>query len=1115
MSKRFIIVMTFWLTLFAATFANAQIPTATDIQAQIAALKANPNANDAADKKELTALEESLDLLEQLDDQKKQNTDLNNRIETATVAIPKLQAELTRLKNNNTQSDNSDELAKLSEDTLQKRLEASFQETEKIQSVLNDVASQIVNQQTLPDRIQSILSTNLSRTQTINRTLSDSQLDPILANRYQIELALIDAQNNYNQTLLKESATLNSWYELQRDQQNFYLQQEKTEQQNLQAALNAKRLAASKKQLAQLEKSQENSSDNGNPIIQNELNQNTQLSQQLLNETQASNQLSQESLRIKNVLDNLTQTQRSIDEQISALQGTLVLSRIINQQKQNLPTDQTIDGLGKRITDLRVQIFDLTQSRDAIYTPDNYISHIPHAEELTEAERNTLIDILNERKNIYSNILKSLNAQLNLAITIELNQQQVRLISDDLQQKLQQQSFWVKSNNPIDWDWLAEFPKLALNQVKNISNNIDMTHLSRNLLPMLAFVSFLSLIAGLIYSQKRKLQAWLAKINSQVGTLNADSQWHTPLAIFLTALLVIPYPLLFLIFFVLVGHFTIADPILAWPWTLKMAGYWWLFAFLIELLKPNGLVYRHFGLAKESGDLFLAVLKRSIWAIIFLINTTLFSDMSNTPLNNDVIGEVCTISALIFCVLIIAPRFGYAVKKYQDTQQEEVNNHQHIGPLLLRIIRVLLLLIPVALIILIVLGYYYTALNLISHFVASYLVTVLWVLIKQVSDRTLVVSARRLAYKRLKEQREKNQSKTESSGHAEDIVIDTKDSELALSQVKQQVSRIAEWLLWAVLLSFYYAVWSDLLTVAYHLKSITLWQQTITTETGTVVESITLLNMLLAIFILIVTYVLIRNLAGVLEVLIFSRMKLSQGAPYTITTLLTYFIVAIGAAWAFSTLGMSWSKLQWLFAALSVGLGFGLQEIFANFVSGIIILFERPVRIGDTITIGEYSGTVSKIRIRATTLVDYDGKEVIVPNKAFVTERLTNWALSNTITRLVIKVGVAYGSDLELTKKLLLQAAAECPAVLKEPEPRAYFLVFGASTLDHELRVYVGDLADRLPTTDYLNRKINQLFAEHDIEIAFNQLDVFIKNQDTGEEMKVASSTEDSIKLNQ
>ena len=91
-----------------------------------------------------------------------------------------------------------------------------------------------------------------------------------------------------------------------------------------------------------------------------------------------------------------------------------------------------------------------------------------------------------------------------------------------------------------------------------------------------------------------------------------------------------------------------------------------------------------------------------------------------------------------------------------------------------------------------------------------------------------------------------------------------------------------------------------------------------------------------------------RQIQGILEILLFSRVKLSQGTPYTITTLLTYILVAVGGAWAFSTLGMSWSKLQWLFAALSVGLGFGMQEIFANFVSGIILLFERPIRVGDT-----------------------------------------------------------------------------------------------------------------------------------------------------------------------
>ena len=154
--------------------------------------------------------------------------------------------------------------------------------------------------------------------------------------------------------------------------------------------------------------------------------------------------------------------------------------------------------------------------------------------------------------------------------------------------------------------------------------------------------------------------------------------------------------------------------------------------------------------------------------------------------------------------------------------------------------------------------------------------------------------------------------------------------------------------------------------------------------------------------------------------------------------------------------------------------------------------------MGDTVTINDVSGTVAKIRIRAITLIDPDRKEVIVPNKSFVTGQVINWALSNTVTRLVISIGVAYGSDLELVKRLLLQAANEQPSVLKDPEPRALFLSFGASTLDHELRVYVGQLSERINTIDALNRRINELFAEHNIDIAFNQLDVFIKNKDTG-----------------
>ena len=245
-----------------------------------------------------------------------------------------------------------------------------------------------------------------------------------------------------------------------------------------------------------------------------------------------------------------------------------------------------------------------------------------------------------------------------------------------------------------------------------------------------------------------------------------------------------------------------------------------------------------------------------------------------------------------------------------------------------------------------------------------------------------------------------------------------------------------------------------------------------------------------------VTFLLASNLPGLLEVLVLSRMDLRQGTSYATTTLLSYVIVASGIMLTLGALGLSWDKMQWLVAALGVGLGFGLQEIFANFISGIILLFERPIRIGDVITINNLDGTVSRIRIRATTLIDFDRKEILVPNKVFVTERLINWSLSDTVTRIIIKVGFAYGSDLQKCRDILMQAARENKRVLRDPEPVVFFLSFGASTLDHELRVHVNDIGDRLAATDELNRHIDALCKEHDIEIAFSQLDIHIRNGD-------------------
>src|SRR5690606_36481416 len=208
-------------------------------------------------------------------------------------------------------------------------------------------------------------------------------------------------------------------------------------------------------------------------------------------------------------------------------------------------------------------------------------------------------------------------------------------------------------------------------------------------------------------------------------------------------------------------------------------------------------------------------------------------------------------------------------------------------------------------------------------------------------------------------------------------------------------------------------------------ETISLYEYSSGTGDAATMIPISLMDVLGALLIIAITIALARNLPGLLEVLVLSRMRLAQGSAYATTTLLSYVLVGIGSVSTLSTLGVSWDKLQWLVAALSVSLGFGLQEIFANFISGLIILFERPVRIGDVATIGNLSGTVSRIRIRATTITDFDHKEILVPNKTFITGQLINWSLSDTVTRVTVKVGVGYGSDLDLVRNLLLEAAKE------------------------------------------------------------------------------------------
>ncbi|GAB0058264.1 hypothetical protein SIID45300_02610 [Candidatus Magnetaquicoccaceae bacterium FCR-1] len=259
------------------------------------------------------------------------------------------------------------------------------------------------------------------------------------------------------------------------------------------------------------------------------------------------------------------------------------------------------------------------------------------------------------------------------------------------------------------------------------------------------------------------------------------------------------------------------------------------------------------------------------------------------------------------------------------------------------------------------------------------------------------------------------------------------------------------------------------------------------------VDVISVADMIRFVITLVASVWLVHHLPGILELFIFSRVRVDQGVRYAILTMSRYTVVLIGLPASLSALHVDVGKIAWLAAAISVGIGFGLQEIVANFISGIILLLERPVRVGDRISVGAVMGEVRRINIRATRVISQDLQEILIPNRDLITKEVINWTLSSREVRLVIHVGVAYGSDIEQVRKLLMEVAERDPLVLRDPPPRVLFMNHGASALEFQLRVYHIDPDIRANMTDRLNTAINHTFRANGIEIPLPQQEVHIR----------------------
>jgi potassium efflux system protein len=519
------------------------------------------------------------------------------------------------------------------------------------------------------------------------------------------------------------------------------------------------------------------------------------------------------------------------------------------------------------------------------------------------------------------------------------------------------------------------------------------------------------------------------------------------------------------------------------------------------ICRNKGLGEAHLGWSGES----LNALRRNIpWLsaatvpLVFIVASLHAQDNEHW---NDSLGRMCFVASLtIFAVFVerlLRPASGVFRDFLASRRGGWMDRTRYLW-------YPAFVLLPLTLSGMAVAGYYYTSQQLAARMVVSIYLLLGLILLRSFSLRWIRVNRRKIANAQVKMRLAVGQN---AAGKPSSELPAAAPVECDLATINIQTRQMVEYSLAMAGLLIVWCVWVDVLPALGILNRVEIWPSVRVTEKVALadltegahaiaksdVTPVTLADLGVAMLVLATTLIAAKNIPGLLEMAVLQHLPLESGVRYAISTVSRYVITIAGLLFVCSSVGLGWSKVQWLVAAISVGLGFGLQEIFANFVSGLIILIERPIRVGDVITIADVSGVVSRIRMRATTIVDGDRKELIIPNKDVITGKVLNWTLSDQVNRIQIAVGVAYGSDTERTSELLLSAARNHRSVLKDPPPMVTFEAFGDSSLKFVLRCFLPNLETRQYAVHELNMEIERLLRENEIEIAYPQQDIHVR----------------------
>lgn len=825
---------------------------------------------------------------------------------------------------------------------------------------------------------------------------------------------------------------------------------------------------------------------------------------------------SRQSLAAK--IEHATREYEQIDRQVIALQeqvkrvtkrietagSTEAIGLLLRKQRVDLPDvashERKIKPRAQEISDIYLKLIDYEDIRNELATLDRKVRDVVDRLRMTVSDNELpyveaeVQSVLEAQRGLMDSLIADTNSYLDKLVELDVRERQLISVINDYDDYCSERILWIRSTAVMNTAHVRQIQPAVMWLVdggnwREVRETLRAEIVSHPALAVFALVAFLMLLGG-----QRALRMRLTSLGELASRSNTRSILPTVRSLVIVLLMSALWPgVLGAIGFGLVasngGEFVDA----VGKGLEATALVFVTLEFFRHVGRRGGLGESHFGWPHET----LTLIRRSLRRFMVLGLPCVFVVAATEAQQSEVIKNSLGRMAFVGFLAVLALQF-HRITRASNGVLALLNSFSP-SPWYAKLQRVFHLTavgLPLLLTVLSMLGYYYTAIEFAWRMLAS-----IWLLggvlvAYATSLRWVLMTYRDLAMRRARERRA---TAAGGSGEAASAIAAPNAAlDVSLANINKQTRKALQLVLAAGLLGGLWLVWGNVLPALGVLKRIDLWVidhvRSNGTGTTTVLQAITLADLLLGVLVLLLTFAGSRYLPILLEFIVLQRLPLDPGVRYAVSRVCKYVVTVAGVIFAFTAIGIGWSKVQWLVAAISVGLGFGLQEIFANFISGLILLFERPVRLGDIVTVGDTTGTVTQIQMRATTITDADLRELVVPNREFITGKVMNWTLSSTVSRMTIRVGVAYHTDPEQVRQLLLDIASRHPLVLKDPRPQALLDEFAESTLGFLLLVYMPKRDVYLQLRHELHSQISKAFREAGVEIAFPQQDINIRS---------------------